>query len=105
MKKRCPKRLGAQPAGGVLGGSSSESGTRLPTPRSETKSETGSPSLKTAPGHGKGSGLMRMGDRDRVLLNNLHERDEHWSDGAFARENGRFGLHPLHDDYSEDSES
>jgi hypothetical protein len=48
-------------------------------------------------------GVLRAGKLLRKLApKSLEEKDAHWND-AFARESGRFGSHPLHDDYSDES--
>jgi hypothetical protein len=54
-------------------------------------------------GNPKGKGLLKDRERDRLIVEASGEKDAHWGSGAFARENGRFGSHPLHDDYGDEA--
>jgi hypothetical protein len=68
MKERCPKRNTAPRATGNQKSPSAATKAGLPAPSSDAKRQSGSPSLKTVPGLGKGAGLLRTRDRDRAVF-------------------------------------
>ena len=45
---------------------------------------------------------MKNRERDRLVFE-PSEKDAHWGDGAFARENGKYGSHLVHDDDGHES--